>query len=359
MTLVKGRCISAPEIAGAFDDMPPSQPRAMVLVGQDGETNELIHRLLAERADLVVLYVDVIDDIVQFSVSDPRLHSLLNALRELVEGAAVEGRMRVAHVELRFSRPLLQASIDWVHKLLHEAVDQVPDENGDVHGLSVTRATILQALDDTSGTHGHQPDNLQDADAVLDAALAAADPREEPLAAAVRGFGLAPLEFRMLLLGMAPELDLRFQRCIGFLLDEMSRRVGTFGLYSTLLGSAARIRGELAEAGAFGRWPIFEGAPGQQPPADEPLRLDGFLAQWLLGQGDALHRDVRVRRVLRLVPWPGASLLSRYEERVPAGALIGKLLDPATTAWVVLGGPDAAVSRALLEKGAHERKVPL
>ena len=126
--------------------------------------------------------------------------------------------------------------------------------------------------------------DLHYADAALDAALAAADPRQEPLAAATYGFDLARLEFRMLLLGLAPELDLRFQRCIGFPLDEMSRRVGTFGLYSTLLGSTAQIRGELAQAGAFGRWPIFEGAPGRHTPADEPLRLDPFLAQWLLGQ---------------------------------------------------------------------------
>jgi hypothetical protein len=64
MTLVKGRCVSVPEIDGAFDDTPPSQPRALILVGQDGDTNELIRRLLAKRADLVVVYVDVFGPIV-------------------------------------------------------------------------------------------------------------------------------------------------------------------------------------------------------------------------------------------------------------------------------------------------------
>jgi AAA+ superfamily predicted ATPase len=351
MTLVHGRCVAVPEIDGVFDDVPASEPGALILVGDDRETNDLIDRLLAERAGLVVVYVDVTDDIVRFSVSDPRLDSLLNALRHLVEGAGVEGQMRVAHVELRASRPLLQASVEWVHRLFREAVAQVPDENGDVHGLSVTRTTILQALDDTSATRGYQDRDLLDADVALDAALDGADSREEPLAAAVRGLHLGPLELRMLLLGLAPELDLRFQRCIGFLLDDMSRRVGTFGLYSTLLGSTAQIRGELAVTGAFGTWPIFEGAPGQQPPADEPLRLDPFLAQWLLGLADALERDPRVRRVLRLVPWPGAGLLSRHEERIRGAALIGKLLDRSATAWVVLSGPDVSASRALLEHG--------
>ena len=359
MTLLKGRCVSVAEVDRALEDAPPSAPRALILVDQHAKTDELTRRWLTERTGLVVMYVDVIDDIVRFTVTDPRLDSLLNTLRGLVEGAVLEGQERVAHVELRSTRPLLQASIDWVHKLLRDAVARVPDDNGDVHGLSVTRATLLQALDATPGARGGRPEDLQEADAALDAALAAADPRVEPLAAATHGFGLGPLEFRMLVLGLAPELDLRFQRCIGFLLDEVPRRVGTFGLYSTLLGSTAQVREELAQTGAFGRWPIFEGAPGQQATADEALRLDPFLAQWLLGERDALENDPRVRRVLRLVNWSGAGLLSRHEEQARAAALVSKLLDPCPVPWVVLGGTDPAIARALLEHGAGARHVML
>jgi AAA+ superfamily predicted ATPase len=359
MTLVKGRCVSLAEVDLALEDTPPSAPRALILVGHYAETNELARRWLTERTGLVVMFVDVIDDIVRFTVSDPRLDSLLNALRGLVEDAGVEGQERVAHVELRLPRPLMQASIDWVHKLLRDAVAQVPDDNGDLHGLSVTRATLLQALDGTPGPRGDRPGELQEADAALDAALAAADRRLEPLAAAARGFDLGPLDFRMLVLGLAPELDLRFQRCIGFLLDEVSRRVGTFGLYSTLLGSTAQIRGALAQTGAFSRWPIFEGPPGQPATADEPLRLDPFLVQWLLGERDALTNDPRVRRLLRRVNWPGAGLLSRYEEHARAAALVSKLLDPCPAHWVVFGGSDPAAARALLEHGAEARQVVL
>jgi AAA+ superfamily predicted ATPase len=359
MTLLKGRCVSVAEVDLALEDTPPSAPRALILVGHYAETNELTRRWLTERTGLVVMFVDVIDDIVRFTVSDPRLDSLLNALRGLVEDAGVGGQERVAHVELRFPRPLLQASIDWVHKLLRDAVAQVSDDNGDLHGLSVTRATLLQALDATPGARGDRPRDLQEADAALDAALAGADPRVEPLAAATRGFDLGPLEFRMLVLGLAPELDLRFQRCIGFLLDEVPRRVGSFGLYSTLLGSTAQIREALAHTGAFGRWPIFEGAPGQHAMADEPLRLDPFLAQWLLGEGDALRNDPRVRRLLRLVNWSGAGLLSRYEEHARAAAVVSKLLDPCPAHWVVFGGTDPTAARALLEHGAEARHVLL
>lgn len=358
MTLVNGRCLSLAEVDRALEDTPPTAPRALVLVDQNAKTDEMTRRWLTERTGLVVMYVDVIDDIVRFSVTDPRLDSLLNALRGLVESAAFEGQDRVAHVELRSPRPLLHASIEWVHKLLRDAVARVPDDNGDVHGLSVTRATLLQALDATSG-RGSRPEGLQEAEAALDAALTAADPVVEPLAAAAHGFELGPLEFRMLVLGLAPELDLRFQRCIGFLLDEVPRRVGTFGLYSTLLGATAHIREELAQTGAFVRWPIFEGAPVQQAAADEALRLDPFLAQWLLGERGALGNDPRVRRLLRLVNWPGARLLSRHQEHARAAALVTTLLDPFPVPWVVLGGTDPAIARALLELGAEARHVLL
>ena len=64
-----------------------------------------------------------------------------------------------------------------------------------------------------------------------------------------------------------------------------------------------------------------------------------------------------MRRVLRLVAWSGASLLSRHEEHARAAALISKLLDPCPPPWVVLGGTDPAAARALLEHGANARQV--
>ena len=221
MVLVRGRSMSVAEAGPALDELPSSAPSALILLGRSVEAGDLIERWRTERPRLVVMYVDVIDELVHITVRDPRLDSLLNSLRELVEGAGAGER--VAHVELRSPRPLLKASIDWIHELLRDAIARVPDENGDVNGLSVTKATLLQALD-AADTRAYPSRDLQYADAALDAALAAADARQEPLAAAKYGLDLARLEFRMLVLGLAPELDLRFQRCIRFLLDEMPRR---------------------------------------------------------------------------------------------------------------------------------------
>jgi hypothetical protein len=41
---------------------------------------------------------------------------------------------------------LLRAAIAWVHHVLGAAIERVPDANGDVHGLSVTKKTLLGAF---------------------------------------------------------------------------------------------------------------------------------------------------------------------------------------------------------------------
>src|SRR6185503_2621076 len=97
-------------------------------------------------------------------------------------------RDRVAHVQLRAvqlapeeiieppnettDRPLLTAGISWVHALLRDAVENVSEENGDVHGFSVTRATLLQSLDTPSERiRDNQQSDLSETEATLDTKL--------------------------------------------------------------------------------------------------------------------------------------------------------------------------------------------
>jgi ATPase family protein associated with various cellular activities (AAA)/winged helix domain-containing protein len=374
MNLIEGRCVSMAEVDTVLKTIASSARCALVLVARSTETNDIAQRWLAEHDDLVVMYVDVVDDIVRIGLRDPGLNSLLIALRELVERLGAESRERVARIQLRpanssseksaessalaVHRPLLKASIDWVHVLLRCAVEKVSDENGDMHGFSITRATLLQSLDAPSEcVRDNELRELLDADVTLDNALAIADANAEPLAAAARVFGLERIEFRMIVLMLAPELDIRFQRCIGFLLDELGRRVGTRALYNNLLGMIARVRGESVNCGKLTRWLVFEEYAGRPAAADEPLRLDPFLAHWLLGERIALANDPRVRRALRLVPWPGASLLQRQKER--AAELIDKFHKSSATQWTLLNGDDPETWRALLELGRRANQVEL
>jgi AAA+ superfamily predicted ATPase len=357
MILIENRSVAAAEVDTVLASITDRVGCALVIVGNSKETHELVQRWLSKRSDLVVLHVDVVGDNVQIGLRDPRLGPLLTTLRELVERFGTERTKRVAHFQLSNQRPLLQAAINWVHALLREAVGRISDENGDVHGLSVTQATLLQSLDES---FEHIPNNHQ-TDAALDRELASIDTNQESMAVAVRVFKLGRLELKLMALTLAPELDFRFQRCIGFLLDDMSRRIGTMGLYSSLLGPTANVRAELAGSGALARWSVFEGYMGRPATADEPLRFDHFLAQWLLGERTALSNDPRVRRVMHLVTWPGLDIMTRMEENVDADAerLMEKIHGSGVTQWALLGGNNAAAWRALLELGAQNRNLAL
>jgi AAA+ superfamily predicted ATPase len=366
MTLLEDRVLPASDIEGILKSLSRSSRCALVLVGRSVETNELAQRFLVQQVDLVVLQVDVVGDIVRIGLRDPRLETLLNGLRDMVDGVGTRSLERIARVQLEtdrptivgraaaieisVQRPLLQAAIHWVHAVLRDAVERVSEENGDAHGFSLTRATLLQLLDASPG-HLRADDATNIA---LDHSLATAETTAEPLAAVARVFELGPLEFKLMVLALAPEFDVRYQRCIGFLLDDMSRRTGTMGLYCGLLGAAPHVRAELAQRGALWRWLAFE---SRAIGADEPLRLDPFLAQWILGESVALASDSRVRRAMRLLPWPGAGVLDRSEEHASAAGLLEKLRGSNEARWVVLGGDDPAGWRALLELGARNGKI--
>jgi AAA+ superfamily predicted ATPase len=127
------------------------------------------------------------------------------------------------------------------------------------------------------------------------------------------------------------------------------------GLYSNLLGLTPQVRGELINGGDLARWLVLEGYSGRPAAADEPLRVDPFLAQWILGHPNALMRDPRVRRILRLNPWPGSSILTAQEER--AAWLIQRIQSGHPAPWVLLDGNDPAAWRALLERGVQDKPV--
>jgi len=384
MNLVQGSSekqsgsVAVDDVADILRSLDPSTRCALVLVGSSSDINERVQEWFAARDDLAVMHVDVDDYVVRVGLRHSNLDSLLTALRELVESIGDERRERVTRSQLREVKSppesgappqplppehsLLDAAIKWVHALLRNAVENASD---DVNGLTVTLKSLLESLEEPPETlreSGQRiiPDAVETLDKELDTALAKANAKmsSEPLAVAYRVFGLDAIGFRVLILALAPELDIRYQRCIGFLLDEIGRRVGTLSLYGSLLGITAPERDHVL-AGGLESWLVFEGFAGRPPAADEPLRLDPFLAQWLLYDRAALAGDPRVRRILRFEFWPGSSLLTRHEERAKAALIIEKLQDVCEGKWIVLDSSDPAGWRALLELGATAAQFEL
>jgi hypothetical protein len=368
MRRVENRCVPVSEVDRVLDSLRDSTC-AVILLGRSSDTSEMALRWVAARPNIVVLQLDVVEmRLVQIRLRDPGLESLLNGLHGLVEGLGEGGRDRFARIRLIESsdsntaeRPgtrLLAACTVWADKVLREVVNV--DEALRSSNEEPTPMRWLDSLAERT----RRRDALAAADDALDRELAEADSTVEPLAIAKRVFGLGTFEFRLLILALSPELDARFQRLIGLCLDDIGRRLGTMALFRLLLGKTRDQSG----SENLTRWLAFEGLPARPLSAEEPLRVDPFLAQWLLGDSSALASDPSARRVLRAAEWPGAMLLERLAEREMAETLVGRLnsadyhdplgqlTPPSQPQWLILADDEAASWRALLEVGAAARR---
>ena len=366
MTVVGGGVLRVDDVPAALATLDGSQVCALVLVGPEATVRNQEVRWLAERRRLVVLCVDIADEVVRISLRDPGLSTLIDSLRDLVERAARDPRDRIARLRLPgvpepssageppVKRPLLVAALVWIQALVHRA-GLTPLGHPSADG---TTAQSQRPEAEGMRIELPSPPDVVAAEGALDDALARADTEVEPLAALARRLALTPVEFRFVILALAPELDTLYQHFMAKLLNQDAWRVGTLGLYAALLGDPVTVRQQLARSGNLMRWRLLESRDRPcLPGADESLRLDGSLVDWLSGAPDALANDARLCRVLRPMAWPGASLITDDSDIQPASALLQRLQQRATIEdqkahWLLFNGDQTATWHATLERAA-------
>jgi AAA+ superfamily predicted ATPase len=351
-----------------------AKPCAVLLVGPDADTAPIAERCLFEQPDCVVACVSAPrGDIVRMARHGLGLDELLAEVRALVNYSGAAPRSRILHLAadraaqrrapelLRGSAKrdstLLVAALRWIHALLRNAVAGLTSGGADLPGLTVTAATVLTQLD--AAFVRTAPDavpSVKQAEDALVREFAERNEDFEPLRIIARALALSDLERRLLVLALAPELNPLYQRCMGILLDDLGRRVGTLGLYAALLGEPSEVRVALGATGGLTRWRMLDTHAGLLPAADDPLRVDPFLVAWILGERAALVSDPRVRRTLRLSAWPGASLIDSEAERFRADTLVDMLQGEHDGQWLLFAGDDPAGWRALLELGVRVRQ---
>lgn len=368
--LVRSGVLELADVGAALATVPSEQPCALILIGAQTTTREHEIRWLSERPRLVVLSVEIAHDIVRLSLRDPSLGALIDSLHDLMERATRDPFDRITRLTLpagatfpasaqgRAERPLLAAGLAWVRALMCRAGF---DPLGNVAKDSTLPPSAVGAQRaETPAPRMELPDaaDVEAADAALAGALASADVVTEPLAALARGLELTPLEFKFVVLALAPELDTLYQHFMAKLLNQDAWRVGTLGLYAALLGDPVEVRRDLACSGGLVRWRLVECRDAAAlPGADELLRLDGTIVDWLLGGADALQHDARLHRVLRPVAWPGGDLVRHDQSVLAVLSLLRSLLQPATAGteepdWLLFNGDQTATWQATLESAA-------
>jgi AAA+ superfamily predicted ATPase len=349
MTLV-GDCVQPMEQIGALLE-GAGRPCALLLVGPDADTAPHAERYLRDHRDCVVVCVSAPrGDIVRIARRGLGLDELLAEVRALVDDAG-------PRTSAKRDSALLVAADKWIHAMLRNAIAGLASDGADLPGLTVTAATVIAQLDASSArTAADAVASVREAENALLREFAERNEDFEPLRIMGRALALSDLERRLLVLALAPELNPLYQRCIGVLLDDLGRRVGTLGLYAALLGEPADVRVALGAMGSLARWRVFDAQAGLLPSADEPLRVDPFLVAWILGERGAMVRDPRVRRALRLSAWPGVSLINADAERFRADTFVDMLQGEHDGQWLLFAGDDPPGWRALLELGARIRQ---
>jgi AAA+ superfamily predicted ATPase len=133
-----------------------------------------------------------------------------------------------------------------------------------------------------------------------------------PLARLAAVAGLSPFETDLLLIALAPDLDLKYERIYAYLQDDVTRRRPTvdlaFGLLCPSFGARAAARARLSPAGTLrrnGLLHLVEDAGQKHAPLlGRTLKADERVVDWLLGSDEP---DPALQHVARAVP-TGATL---------------------------------------------------
>ena len=372
MTLLGGGIVAPERVEALLEGLPPLTPCAVILVQgndeADGHVADTAAGWLDDAEHLVLLHVAVGEDNLEIAARNVSMEALLAAMRGLldpdgsasIEYVAIdEPRARVnandSEPPLLAKQPvvLLNAAIDWIHAVLRASTERLFDAPTQ-ETVSVRLAAIADWIENRpprTPLLASYTDVAQ-ADSALEDALLAAD-EAEPLARLFRSLLLDPIETRVVLLALGPELDPRYQRWISLLLDDPGRRVGTLGLFAELLGDASAIAGHLAATGRLARWRLFDAKAVAVPAADEPLRIDPPLRRWLLGASRGLTDDPALRMIVRTAAWAGTGLVAAPDACARAERLIARL-KLGGASWLLLAGDCSATWRALIEAGSEQ-----
>lgn len=251
---------------------------------------------------------------------------------------------------------ILKAAADWVRQAILSYWTRFPKTDFDVLGRARNADAIQELL--TRGPNFPRSEDDEFAFSKLQALLKTEGTgRQSPLVRLFHGLRLEEIELKLLLLVLAPELDINIQIAFGLLNDDLGRKSPTFGLACAILGRPIEVRSAIETAGNVFRWRLLESG-SQSPHADDMLRLSHPINAWLLGNASSLLADVAVHQFIRTEPFPGIELLEAVEGRSAARDLAG-WFGRRQDGWIV--PPDTHLDRwrARCELAAIESAVPL
>ncbi len=363
VSLVTPAAVGAEDIDNFCPPATAAAPDLFILVGFEKDLNEVAAGVLTKFPSSIVTRVIVGQGVAHLDWGPAKVDELVAVARSLsrrksrsrkhdlvvrVEPADAPGADEIAR-----SVRVFASIAGWLDAWLLAYLRTVGDSPGDMPGLAVSRSTVETLL---TGGASVSPSAKDDRKAIDDAerrlARALESDAGHPFNLASRCLGLSPLECKVLLLCLAPELSVKYQRVFGFLNDDLSRRRPTLALLAAMFDDPLEARIALENCPAAVRWRLWD--DGSHPLADEALRLDACMVAWLLGRGHPLAGDPVTASMAQVDPWHGA------EDASEGGERLAELLQDSNGArWIVLEARDEARAGAALAAATRGTGKPL
>jgi Pyruvate/2-oxoacid:ferredoxin oxidoreductase gamma subunit len=257
-------------------------------------------------------------------------------------------------------------ALDWADAAIGTLTDILSDarqEGGGIYGLDWH--DLLASVERLAGIADAPFDQAAERYQRVQAMLMHASAAQTPIVRTAKLLGFDDVAIKLLILVVAPELDLRFQRLYGALNDDMGRRHVTMGLASAIIAASTAkktpksIRAAIARSDRLRALRLIEGVGQTLAAADEPLRIDANVLDWLVtGRTDLLLRSPALSTIVG-EPQDGAARLipSQRHQRLRAAVhpRAWRHGDPDQFAAVILTGSDPGWLRteARSVAGAH------
>jgi ATPase family associated with various cellular activities (AAA) len=143
-----------------------------------------------------------------------------------------------------------------------------------------------------------------------------------PIVQVANLLGRDPLSLKLFLIVLAPELDIRFHRLFGSLHDDLGRRQPSAALACAIIAAAtakatpADIRAQIARLDQLRQLRLIEGVGATIGSAEEPLRINFQVLDWLLtGNPDRLLGAPDITALTAIVPDEVATLISADRQK--------------------------------------------
>lgn len=214
-------------------------------------------------------------------------------------------------------RRSLRTALDWADAATSVLVDLWSDEPGEestVYGQSWDR--LLGSIERLLGIRDAPMDKAEEQFSHVQAMLVHPSTEHTPLVGLSQLLGRDDLAIKLIMIALAPELDIRFQRLFGALHDDLGRRHVSTGLACAILAAATakatprKIRSQLSALTTVRDFRLIEGFGDTVPAADEALRIDPHLLDWLItGETSWLTADPAFDSIRRPTPAVALHLL--------------------------------------------------